>query len=65
MNPALCRDQKESREKVSLQYKDEEKKKDVMTVSLISLSLSTHILTLSHTLLLILAHKPTDMSDQE
>lgn len=44
-----------------------EEKKDVMTVSLVSLSLSTRILTLSlsHTLLLILAHEPTDMPDQE
>lgn len=42
-----------------------EEKKDVMTVSLVSLSLSTRILTLSHTLLLILAHEPSDMPDQE
>lgn len=66
VNPALCRDQKESREKVSFQHKDEEKKKkDVMTVSLVSLSLYTHSHSFSHTLLLILAHEPTDMPDQE
>lgn len=64
VNPALCRDQKESREKVSFQHKDEEKK-DVMTVSLVSLSLHTHSHSFSHTLLLILAHEPTDMPDQE
>lgn len=40
-------------------------KKDVMTVPLVSLSLHTHSHSFSHTLLLILAHEPTDMPDQE
>lgn len=62
VNPALWGDQKESREKVSLQYKDEEEKK---MSSRFSLTFYTHSHSFSHTLLLILAHNPTDMPDQE
>lgn len=49
MNPALCRDQKESREKVSLQHKDEKKKK----ISWQFLSFLSHFL---HTFSLFLTH---------
>lgn len=50
VNPALCRDQKESRQKVSLQHKDEKKKKRRHdSFSRFSLTVYTHPHSLSHT----------------
>ncbi len=46
VNPALWGDQKESREKVSLQYKDKEEKKDV--ISFLSHFLRALTLSLTH-----------------
>lgn len=49
VNPALCRDQKESREKVSLQHKDKKKKRRHDSFSRFSLTFYTHSHSLSHT----------------